>query len=285
LLISKRLKQFCAGTPQRQQWLQELPGVVDRLVTDWSISLDRVFESSDSHCSFVASAIRSNQHHVVLKIGVPHFEGEQEIAGLLFWDGEPTVYLLEADASVNAMLLERCVPGTTLKTLPATDQDHVMADMLTRLWRRPEGSHSFRHITEMVRYWREETLLNQAAWPDQDLVEHGLQVLDEMAQPSGRDVLLATDLHAGNVLRSQRKPWLAIDPKPFIGDPAYDATQHLFNRGIQTHARPKDLISDLAGLLGIAAHRIQSWMFARAAAEPRDLWFADAVALARRLSP
>jgi len=39
------------------------------------------------------------------------------------------------------------------------------------------------------------------------------------------DVLLATDLHAGNVLRSERKPWLVIDPKLFIGDPAYDATQ------------------------------------------------------------
>ena len=25
------------------------------------------------------------------------------------------------------------------------------------------------------------------------------------------------------------RPWLVIDPKPFVGDPAYDATQHLFN--------------------------------------------------------
>jgi streptomycin 6-kinase len=31
------------------------------------------------------------------------------------------------------------------------------------------------------------------------------------------------DLHAGNVLATQREPWLVIDPKPFIGDPAFDA--------------------------------------------------------------
>src|SRR5439155_24538436 len=30
-------------------------------------------------------------------------------------------------------------------------------------------------------------------------------------------------------LRAEREPWLAVDPKPFVGDRAYDATQHLFN--------------------------------------------------------
>jgi streptomycin 6-kinase len=36
--------------------------------------------------------------------------------------------------------------------------------------------------------------------------------------------MLATDLHAGNVLRAQREPWLVIDSKPFVGDRACDAT-------------------------------------------------------------
>ncbi|MHB1836702.1 MAG: aminoglycoside phosphotransferase family protein [Solirubrobacteraceae bacterium] len=31
-----------------------------------------------------------------------------------------------------------------------------------------------------------------------------------------------TDLHAENVLCSQREPWLVIDPKPYVGDPAYE---------------------------------------------------------------
>ena len=38
------------------------------------------------------------------------------------------------------------------------------------------------------------------------------------------EVVLATDLHAGNVLQAERQPWLVIDPKPFVGDPAFDAT-------------------------------------------------------------
>lgn len=61
------------------------------------------------------------------------------------------------------------------------------------------------------------------------VVKAGLRLLEELARPSSDDVLLATDLHAGNVLRAGREPWLVIDPEPFIGDRAYDATQHLFN--------------------------------------------------------
>ena len=27
----------------------------------------------------------------------------------------------------------------------------------------------------------------------------------------------------------QRRPWLLIDPKPYVGDPHYDVLQHLLN--------------------------------------------------------
>lgn len=42
-------------------------------------------------------------------------------------------------------------------------------------------------------------------------------------------VLLCTDLHAGNVLAAEREPWLIIDPKPHVGDPTFDTLQHLLN--------------------------------------------------------
>jgi len=45
-------------------------------------------------------------------------------------------------------------------------------------------------------------------------------VFKELPRTAPVNVLLATDLHAGNVLRSERQPWLVIDPKPFVGDPA-----------------------------------------------------------------
>ncbi len=56
-------------------------------------------------------------------------------------------------------------------------------------------------------------------------------------------MLLATDLHAGNVLRAEREPWLVIDPKPFVGDPTYDALQHMLNCDDRLRADPVGLVT------------------------------------------
>ncbi|HEX2090839.1 MAG TPA: aminoglycoside phosphotransferase family protein [Longimicrobiaceae bacterium] len=98
-------------------------------------------------------------------------------------------------------------------------------------------------------------------------------------------MLLATDLHAGNVLRAVREPWLVIDPKPFVGDPAYDATQHLFNCRARLRADPDGTIQRFAELLELDPERVRLWTFARAAAEPRDDWKDDSMELARVLVP
>jgi streptomycin 6-kinase len=37
------------------------------------------------------------------------------------------------------------------------------------------------------------------------------------------EVIVNWDLHLQNVLSAEREPWLLIDPKPLVGDPAFDA--------------------------------------------------------------
>jgi streptomycin 6-kinase len=206
---------------------------------------------------------------------MPHMEGAQEIDGLRYWNGNPTVRLLEADDALGAMLLEQCLPGTTLRKEPEDKQDEVIADLLKRLWRPaafPGELRCFRHLSEMLSVWRDETLAQSRSWPDAGLVSEGLRMMQEMAEPSTSDTLLATDLHAGNVLRAEREPWLVIDPKPFLGDPAYDLVQHLHNCEARLHADPAGLVRRLAGLAEVDAERLRLWTFARAAADPRDDW-------------
>jgi streptomycin 6-kinase len=86
---------------------------------------------------------------------------------------------------------------------------------------------------------------------DTGLVREGLRLLKELPSTAPIEVLLATDLHAGNVLRSEREPWLVIDPKLFVGDPAYDATQHLFNCDARLRSDPGRTIIRIADLLGV----------------------------------
>lgn len=138
----------------------------------------------------------------------------------------------------------------------------------------------------MIDRWIEETLSDEARWPDPGLVREGLRVFEELAR--ARDaghVVLTTDLHAGNVLSAEREPWLVIDPKPFVGDRAYDATQHLMNCEARMHEAPHETIARFAALLEVSAERVLLWMFARAAAEPRDEWNADLIELGRKLAP
>lgn len=76
---------------------------------------------------------------------------------------------------------------------------------------------------------------------------------------------LATDLHAGNVLAAQREPWLVIDPKPSMGDPACDATQDLLNCRARMLTDPKGVIRRFAGMAGLDYERVRLWTFARLA--------------------
>jgi len=284
--IPGRLAAACRNVPERARWLARLPDTLRELQQRWSLRLGIPFDGDESSCAWVGPVTLTTGQAAVLKLGMPHMEGEQEIEGLRFWNGDPTVWLLEADDDLGAMLLERCEPGTALRTLPELEQDVVVARLLRRLWRPPAAPHPFRPLSAMIAYWSEETRTQVEHWRDAGLVREGLRLFEELSRSTTEHVLLATDLHAGNVLRARREPWLVIDPKPFVGDPAYDATQHLRNCDVRLRSDPDGTIRHFADLLGIDGDRIRLWMFARAAAEPRDDWNDDALmTLARAIAP
>lgn len=285
LKVPERLAANCRQTPERRAWLNGLPDALRSLERRWSLTLGAPFDGDEVSCAWVAPVVRADGTSAVLKLGMPHMEGAHEIQGLRFWNGDPTVRLLQADDELGAMLMERCKPGTALRALAEPEQDLIIAGLLRRLWRSPSAQHPFRPLSTMLDQWSNETLADIERWPDAGFVREGLRLFKELPRTSPNEVLLATDLHAGNVLRSKREPWLVIDPKPFVGDPAYDATQHLFNCEARLRADPDGTICRMADLLGVDRERVQLWMFARAAAEPRDDWSDDSMVLARAIAP
>jgi len=257
--------------------MNRLPVLLRQLEVRWSLRLGEPFDHTGS-CSWVAPATCPNGEPAVLKLAMPHMEGQDEILGLRFWNSDGTVKLLEADLESGAMLLERCLPGTTLHSESETRQDEVVANLLRRMWNHTRSGYvfpNFRPLSLMVELWSGETIAQRHLWQDAELVNEGLRVFKQLARPALTDVLLATDLHAGNVLRSQREPWLVIDPKPFVGDRAYDPVQHLMNCETRLHHDPISLVGRVADLAEVDAERLRLWTFARAAADPRDDWKND----------
>jgi streptomycin 6-kinase len=189
----------------------------------------------------------------------------------------------EQFGQTSAMLLEACEPGTTLMVaLPPEEQDEVVAALLPGLWISPPPGHPFRPLGDMCAMWARGYAASGFVPPDPGLARAGLELWDELPATADRNVLLCTDLHPGNVLAAQREPWLVVDPKPYVGDPAYEPTQHMFNFSERLLADPGGFADRMAGLLGLDAQRVRHWLFARGVVEARhwDPWWDVARALA-----
>ena len=261
--------------PQRRAWLDRLPGTVRGLARDWGLELGAPFQPG-GQCSWVAPAHAADGARLVLKVEWLHPEAEQEAAALRFWDGNGAVRL-HADAIFGdtiALLLERCEPGTLLSELAEPEQDVVVCTLLPRLWREPAAGHGFPSLQAMCAAWADETEeafaragdSTSSAGLDRGLARAGLELFRTLPVSADRDVLLATDLHAENVLAARREPWLAIDPKPHVGDPVYDALQHMLNCD-RLFTEPAGLAWRLADLLELQRDRMLLWLFARVVQE------------------
>jgi len=130
--------------------------------------------------------------------------------------------------------------------------------------------HPFRPLSIMADEWADAAGARVAADPsrlDAGLARDGLALFRELSRGGPAPALLFTDLHAGNVLSGERRPWLLIDPKPYVGDPHYDVLQHLLNCNESLQKDPLSLVGEVAELAGLDAERVRQWLFARCVVE------------------
>ena len=270
------LTQTAAREPAVREWIGCLPQIVAGLADRWSLSVGEPFQPG-GQCSWTAPATGPDGAELVLKVGF-RFPGEEErdeAAGLRIWNGNGAVRLQAAWESESgyALLLERCVPGTPLgQVLPESEQDRVVAGLLRRLWAQPHAGYAFRPLAQMCQAWAnafeaEYATAGAAGQVDPGLARAGIALFRELPATADSRVLLCTDLHGDNVLAARREPWLVIDPKPYLGDPAYDLLQHMLNCEDRLAADPAGLAARMAGLAGVDAARVRQWLFARAVQE------------------
>lgn len=254
-------------------WLVTLPAVVTGLAERWSVTIGEPYEPG-GQCSWVAPAVGRSGEDLVLKVGWQHEEARHEPDALRSWDGDGAVRLHAAHASdeSSALLLERCEPGTTLANAAPTGehQDIVVAELLQRLWIKPTEADRFRPLQIMCDRWAaefEEAFARSPGSFDPGVAREGMSLFRALPASVDRTVLLCTDLHAENILAARREPWLVIDPKPYVGDPAYDVLQHMLNCRDRLRVDPVGLASRMADLASLDPDRVTSWLFARCVQE------------------
>jgi streptomycin 6-kinase len=215
----------------------------------------------------VAAGLRDGSRAVV-KVNPPwERECEHEAAALAHYDGRGAVRLLDYDPGAHTMLLERCTPGTSLWELPEEEANRIAAGVVARLWRLPASDHPFGTLAEEVEYWAKDL----EPRVDEPLVKLALELLHELAPSQGEHVVLHQDLHQGNILRAEREPWLAIDPKPLIGEREFDVASLIRDRRDTFDARlVRRRLDFYVAELGLDRERTRGWAIAHAVAWGSD---------------
>jgi streptomycin 6-kinase len=249
-------------------WLARLPALLEACVARWELTLGSPFALS---YHYVVPATRANGSAVVLKLGCSR--SSTELAALRLYNGRGCAQLLDSDATLGALLLECMRPGTTLATMADDARATTTAAAVMRqLWRPVPDAHPFRSLavytralTDVLRHFGGSTGPFPAA-----LVERAERLRAALLSSMGEQVVLHGDLHHFNILAAERQPWLAIDPKGIIGEPAFEAAPLLRNPYPHLYA-VRDLeavlhrrVVLLSEQLGLARERICGWGIAYA---------------------
>jgi streptomycin 6-kinase len=258
--------------PGGAEWLDRLPRLVRELSEQWELQVGAPF---DAHISLVAPVTRADGSLAVLKVNSPQPDSEHEPHALGFWDGVGAARLLDHDQERRALLVEHCAPGDQLWSVDDDDEATLIgASVLRRLWRPPDEV-GYRRLTDVAAAWAAELPVRWEAEGrpyERRLVDETVAWIGELMHTQPELVLAHQDLHGGNVLRSQREPWLAIDPQPIVAERAFDTASLLRDRrpelALDPHperrlSRRLDLLS---AELGLDRERMRGWAVVHAVA-------------------
>ncbi|MGC4803522.1 aminoglycoside phosphotransferase family protein [Micromonospora sp. DT233] len=245
--------------PAGRRWLAELPDRLAECVAQWGLRPGPPFPQA--YASLALPAQLPDGTRAVLKLQYPDADSEHEAAALAHWAGDGAARLLAHDPGRRALLVERCDPGTPLHAAPADEALDALVGLLPRLW-RPAGA-PFTPLAVEAAGWLERLPVTweRAGRPyERRLLDHALGRLAELVGTQGEQVLVNQDLHAGNVLRATREPWLVIDPKPLVGEREFGVVAIVRGRELgHSPAAVRHRLHRLTTELGLDAERVRGW--------------------------
>jgi len=244
-----------------RNWLAELPDLVAHAASGWQLEVGAPYEPG-GNVGWVAPVRRVDGGEAVLKVECPGHANPWAAKGLQHWAGRGAVRLLASDETLQIHLLERCMPGTNGDGLDAAAGVEAVAEVLAELHAvAPPPEDEFEPLAGLVERSREtmwEWFERFRPPMDRGLVARADELFTSLAASSDDMVLIHGDLGPSNVVLSERG-WLAIDPYPVLGDPAFDVGHDLSRCDLRN---AREHIATFADRLELDGRRIASWALA-----------------------
>lgn len=268
--------------PTRADWDAAAVEVLGAVLERWSLTVDGRFDGG-----FAATVLEvhgADGIPTVLKLGFPHVEAIAEAIALEAWPPGCGPRVLAQDAWRWALLLDRVEPGDPLSRVGQVDRDLApTCALLASLW-APGAVGGVPPLAAIVGTFlddaRRRLPKQEPALRSLDILELVVSSLDDAVRlihdpdvRRGVDRLLHGDFNPGNILRSgpvDDGRWVAIDPKPMIGEGAFDLAPLVAQLGSPFARRhPAAVLAlrlgEAAELTGCDAGRAARWAVVRAA--------------------
>lgn len=182
--------------------------------------------------------------------------------------GRHACALLQCDRPRAAMLLERLLPGDTLRSLQDRDKQlRIGTEIMAALPVRLTGA------SELPTYqdWITRAFARMRCEYDPDpqmemLMASAQELYADIGPGDEAPVLLHGDLHHDNILRACDGQWKVIDPQGVIGPAFLECGRFLQNHVVPDDAEPDPeevmrAITFVSDQLGESPHRIASALF------------------------
>ncbi|MET7644680.1 aminoglycoside phosphotransferase family protein [Streptomyces sp. NPDC005426] len=247
-------------------FIAALPGMAEDFLERWGLRPDG--EALYGVCALVLPVVRERDgRRAALKLQPVDDETVGEPVALRLWGAASAgaVELLEHDAATGTMLLERLDGERALSGVAdAREAVRVVAELLAGLTSvRGAGGAGLRGLGEAAARMLAaapgvaERLADEA---ERRLVADCAAAVREVAGEPG-DRLLHWDLHFGNVLAGRGGRWVAIDPKPLVGDAGFELFPALVDRFDAADVGWRfDLLTEA---LGLDRGRARAWTLGR----------------------
>jgi streptomycin 6-kinase len=256
-----------------RRWIADLPTLVERVCQRWAVELTGDAPSYGVWGMVVLG--HRGAEPCAIKVSWPEHPTMVEAAALRAWNGNGAVRLLQMSPENNALLLERLDSGRTLEDLDLLAAAEIAGGIIRRLAVPPPADSPLAVDTVPVQPADDLAVglrIRQAELGHpvpRRFVELAADLARDLASTSAR-VLVHTDLHYGNILAGRRQPWLAIDPRPVVGDPELSVPELMWWR-LDDAVRDEDVrtLLDVLVATGDLDHeRATAWTVVRAV----DYW-------------